>query len=285
MKAGHTTARIRQIRAEQDRAALIGYLPAGFPSVNISRDAMRRLVQPGDGPGVDLVEVGMPYSDPVMDGVTIQQAATRALQRGVRTRDMFTCVEAVAEAGSLAVVMIYWNLVERYGVAAFARDLAAAGGAGLITPDLTPDEGEEWIAVSDEYDLDRVFLVSPSSTDDRLASTVAACRGFVYATSVMGVTGTRTAASAAAPDLVARVRAADSQALVGVGLGVSNGVQAGETGAYADAVIVGSALVGTLVRADDAGRPEDLAGLSACVRDLADGVRTHSAAAGTSSHR
>jgi len=203
VKPGHTSALLRRIRAEEDRAALVGYLPVGFPSVDGSRAAMRRLVQPGDGPGVDLVEVGMPYSDPVMDGVTIQQAATRALQRGVRTRDLFPCVEAVAEAGALAVVMIYWNLVERYGVAAFARDLTAAGGAGLITPDLTPDEAEEWLPVSDEYDLDRVFLVSPSSTDERLASTVAACRGFVYATSVMGVTGTRAAASSAAPDLVA----------------------------------------------------------------------------------
>ena len=286
MKSGHTTARIRRIRAEEDRPALVGYLPAGFPSVELSREAMRRLVQPGDGPGVDLVEVGMPYSDPVMDGVTIQQAATRALQRGVRTRDVFSCVETVAAAGSLAIVMIYWNLVERYGVAAFARDLAAAGGAGLITPDLTPDEGEEWIAVSDEYDLDRVFLVSPSSTDARLASTVAACRGFVYATAVMGVTGIRAQASTAAPDLVARIRAVDADAVAGVGVGVSNGDQARETGTYADAVIVGTALVGTLVRADDAGQPSDLAGLSACVRDLASGVRgAGGRAAGTSPGR
>ena len=174
-------------------------------------------------------------------------------------------------------------------MARFARDLDAAGGAGLITPDLTPDEGEEWLAVSDEYDLDRVFLVSPSSTDERIASTVAACRGFVYATSVMGVTGTRTQASSAAPDLVTRVRAADPDALVGVGLGVSNGTQARETGAYADAVIVGSALVQTLVRADDEGRPSDLSALSTCVRDLATGVRSDAtsqpAAAGTSPQR
>jgi len=267
-------------RAEQ-RAALIGYLPAGFPTVPRSEELFAAMTDSG----CDLVEVGMPYSDPVMDGVTIQQAATRALQRGVRTRDLFPCVEAVAEAGALAVVMIYWNLVERYGVAAFARDLTAAGGAGLITPDLTPDEAEEWLPVSDEYDLDRVFLVSPSSTDERLASTVAACRGFVYATSVMGVTGTRAAASSAAPDLVARVRAADPEALVGVGLGVSNGDQAEQTGSYADAVIVGSALVGTLVRADDAGHPEDLAGLGVCVRDLAAGLRRSFSPAGTSSTR
>jgi tryptophan synthase alpha chain len=217
--------------------------------------------------------VGMPYSDPMMDGVTIQRAGTRALQRGVRTRDVFAAVEAVAGTGTPAVVMTYWNLIEHYGAMRFARDLAQAGGAGAITPDLTPDEAEEWFAVSDAHDLDRIFLVSPSSTDDRLARTVAACRGWVYATSVMGVTGARTQTSSAAPALVARVRATDPSALVGVGLGVSDGAQAREVTSYADAVIVGSALVKTLLDADDAGRPDDLSRLRALVADLAEGVR------------
>jgi tryptophan synthase alpha chain len=209
----------------------------------------------------------------VMDGVTIQRAGTRALQRGVRTRDVFAAVEAVAGTGTPAVVMTYWNLIERYGAMQFARDLAQAGGSGAITPDLTPDEAEEWFAASDAHDLDRVFLVSPSSTDDRLARTVAACRGWVYATSVMGVTGARTQTSSAAPALVARIRAADASAMVGVGLGVSNGAQAREVTAYADAVVVGSALVKTLLDADDAGQPADLSRLRALVADLADGVR------------
>ena len=225
-------------------------------------------------PGVDLVEVGMPYSDPMMDGVTIQRAGTKALARGVRTRDAFAAVEAVAETGTQAVVMTYWNLIEKYGPDAFARDLAAAGGSGAITPDLTPDEADAWIAASDAHQLDRIFLVSPSSTDERIARTVAACRGWVYATAVMGVTGARSQTSSAAPALVDRIRRADPSALVGVGLGVSNGAQAREVTGYADAVIVGSALVATLLAAEDAGTPDDLSGLRTVVDDLASGVRT-----------
>jgi tryptophan synthase alpha chain len=269
---GHTGVAIEQVRSS-GRGALVGYLPVGYPNVEISLQALRALTGEGQSPGVDLVEVGMPYSDPVMDGLTIQRAGTRALQRGVRTRDVFAAVEAVAGAGTPAVVMTYWNLIEHYGPMRFARDLAQAGGAGAITPDLTPDEAEEWFAVSDAHDLDRIFLVSPSSTDDRLARTVAACRGWVYATSVMGVTGARAQTSSAAPALVSRIRAADPSALVGVGLGVSDGTQAREVRAYADAVVVGSALVKTLLVADDAGRPADLSGLRALVADLADGVR------------
>ena len=167
--------------------------------------------------------------------------------------------------------MTYWNLVERYGVDAFARDLAGAGGAGLITPDLIPDEAAPWLAASDTYGLDRVFLVAPSSTDARLAMTAAACRGFVYATSVMGVTGARARTSDAAPALVARVRAVTDRP-VGVGLGVSNGAQAAEVAAFADAVIVGSALVRCLL--DAPSESAGLAAVTALATDLATGVRT-----------
>jgi tryptophan synthase alpha chain len=269
---GHTGAAFANIRSS-GRGTLVGYLPVGYPSVEISLRALRALTGEHQSAGVDLVEVGLPYSDPVLDGVTIQRAGTRALHRGVRTRDVFAAVEAVAETGTPAVVMTYWNLIERYGAMAFGRDLAQAGGAGMITPDLTPDEAEEWFAVSDAHGLDRIFLVSPSSTDDRLAKTVAACRGWVYATSVMGVTGARAQTSQAAPALVSRIRAADPSAQVGVGLGVSDGAQAREVTGYADAVVVGSALVKTLLDADDAGRPDDLSGLRALVADLAEGVR------------
>jgi tryptophan synthase alpha chain len=258
---------------EQGRGALVGFLHVGYPDVPLSLQALKALTGEGEGPGVDLVEVGMPYSDPMMDGVTIQQAGTRALERGVRTRDAFAAVEAVASTGTPAVVMTYWNLIERYGPDRFARDLAAAGGAGAITPDLTPDEAQEWLRVSDAHDLDRIFLVSPSSTDARLAATVAACRGWVYATSVMGVTGARTQTSSAAPELVRRIRAVDPTAVVGVGLGVSNGVQAREVTGFADAVIVGSALVKALLEAEAAGTPDDLGRLRAVVTDLAEGVR------------
>ena len=269
---GYTGRMLLQIRA-QGRGGLAGFLHVGYPTVDISLQALKALTGEGDSEGVDLVEVGLPYSDPMMDGATIQRAGTRALQRGVRTRDAFTAVEAVASRGIPAVVMTYWNLVERYGADRFARDLASAGGAGMITPDLTPNEAGEWLTVSDAHGLDRIFLVSPSSTDERLRSTVAACRGWVYATSLMGVTGTRTQTSAAAPELVRRVREVAPSALVGVGLGVSNGEQAREVTSFADLVIVGSALVKALLDAEDAGRPEDLTGLRAVVADLTAGVR------------
>jgi tryptophan synthase alpha chain len=257
----------------EGRAALVGYLPLGYPDVPTSVEAIVALTEGADGTGCDVVEIGIPYSDPVMDGLAIQRAGTAALQRGVHTRDVFGAVAAVAATGTPALVMTYWNLVEHYGVRAFARDFAAAGGAGLITPDLPPDEADEWVAVSDEFGLDRVFLVAPSSTDERLAMTVAACRGWVYATSVMGVTGARSETSDAAPRLVGRVRALGAGLPVGVGLGVSNGDQAASVGAVADGVIVGSALVSTLLAAEAAGAPGDLTALRALVSDLAAGVR------------
>ena len=206
-----------------------------------------------------------------MDGPTIQAAAQQAIESGIRTADVLRTVEAVAATGVPTVIMTYWNPVERYGVERFAADLANAGGAGLITPDLTPDSGPEWIAAADAHDLDKIFLVAPSSTDERIAMTTAACRGFVYATAVMGVTGARTTTSDLAGPLVARTRAA-TDLPIGVGLGVSNGDQAAEVAAYADGVIVGSAFVRTLL--DHAGdRAAGLRALSALTADLADGVR------------
>ncbi|OYO07373.1 tryptophan synthase alpha chain [Propionibacteriaceae bacterium ES.041] len=264
---GRTGRVFRQAEAD-GRKALVGFLHVGYPEVATSLAALRELAQ-----ACDLVEIGLPYSDPVMDGPVIQRAGTSALTRGVRTRDVFAAAEAVAEAGGNAVVMTYWNLVEHYGVDAFARDLAAAGGSGLITPDLTPDEAEEWFAASDAHDLDRIFLVAPSSSDERIASTVDACRGWLYATSVMGVTGVRSESSTAAPELVRRIRALRPEVPIGIGLGVSNGAQARETAEYADAVIVGSALVRTLIDAEDAGTPDDLSGLREVLADLRAGVR------------
>jgi tryptophan synthase alpha chain len=255
------------------RGALVGFLHVGYPDVPTSLAAVTTLCGDAERPGVDLVEVGMPYSDPMMDGVTIQRAGTKALARGVRTKDAFAAVEAVAATGTQAVVMTYWNLIEQYGPDAFARDLAAAGGSGAITPDLTPDEAGAWLAATDDHQLDRIFLVSPSSTDERIAGTAAACRGWVYATAVMGVTGARAQTSTAAPALVRRIRQADTAAMVGVGLGVSSGAQAREVTGYADAVIVGSALVATLLAAEDAGTPDDLSRLRTVVDDLAAGVR------------
>jgi tryptophan synthase alpha chain len=249
------------------RAALIGYLPAGFPDVDGGIDALRAMVEAG----CDAIEIGLPYSDPVMDGPTIQAAAQQALDGGVRTADVLRTVEAVAATGTPTLVMTYWNPVERYGVERFATDLANAGGAGLITPDLTPDFAPEWIAAADARDLDKVFLVAPSSTDERIAMTTAACRGFVYATAVMGVTGARTSTSDLAGPLVARTRAS-TPLPVGVGIGVSNGAQAAEVAAYADGVIVGSAFVRVLLDHPD-DRAAGLKALSALTEDLAGGVR------------
>lgn len=228
----------------ESRGLLIGYLPAGYPSVAGGIAALKAMV---DG-GVDVIEVGLAYSDPLMDGPTIQEAVDLALAGGVRTRDVLSTVEAVAGTGVPTVVMSYWNPVDAYGVDRFARDLAGAGGAGMITPDLIPEEAGDWLAASHAAGLDRIFLVAPSSTDERISMTAGHCRGFVYATSVMGVTGAREATSLRAPDLVARVRAA-TELPVGVGLGVSNGSQAAEVAAYADGVIVGSAFVRCLLDA------------------------------------
>lgn len=254
---------------DEGRAALVAYLPLGYPSVDDSVAAFRALT---DGVGADVVEIGIPYSDPVLDGEVIQHATTKALRRGVRVRDAFLAAEAVASGGRTPVVMTYWNLVEQYGADRFARDLAAAGGAGVVTPDLTPDQADEWIAASDAHGLDRIFLVAPSSSEERLAMTMRACRGWVYATSVMGVTGTRTQTSDAAPVIVDRARRADPSLPVGVGLGVSNADQAAEVAAYADAVIVGSALLKCLA-SDGADMPGDLDRLRGLVDKLAEGVR------------
>ena len=248
-----------------NRAALVGYLPAGFPTVPGAIDAARAMAEAG----ADILEIGLPYSDPVMDGPVIAEAVHRALSGGTRVADVLATVEAVAAAGIPVLIMTYWNPVDRYGVRAFARDLAQAGGAGLITPDLTPEEAGPWLEASDEYGLDRVFLAAPSSTDQRLATIGSVCRGFVYAASLMGITGARDALSGDAGALVARIRRHTSLP-VAVGLGVSNGAQAAQVAGFADGVIVGSAFVRRLLDADPAA---GVAGVRDLAAELAAGVR------------
>jgi tryptophan synthase alpha chain len=252
----------------QGRAALIGYLPVGFPDVPTSVAAMRAMV----AGGVDVVEVGLPYSDPLIDGPVIQRVTEAALAGGVTPGDGFT---AVREVGAPALVMTYWTLVDRYGVARFAADLAAAGGAGLITPDLIPDEAAEWHAAADAHGLDRVHLVAPTSTRERLALAARSSRGFLYAASLMGVTGERDLVSAAARDLVARTREV-ADLPVCVGLGVGTGAQAAEVAGFADGVIAGTVFVRALMDAPDPA--SGLAAVEAVARDLAAGVRRASAA-------
>ncbi|NEK58526.1 tryptophan synthase subunit alpha [Geodermatophilus sabuli] len=252
----------------EGRSALIAYLPVGYPDVDASIAAMVAAVEGG----ADVVEIGVPYSDPGMDGPVIQQAVDVAVRAGVGMRDVLRAVEAVAAAGAVPVVMSYWNPIERYGVDRFADDLAAAGGAGAITPDLIPDEAGPWLAATERLGLDRVFLVAPSSTDARLTSTTAACRGFVYAASTMGVTGTRSTVSDAAEKLVARTRAVAPDLAVCVGLGVSDADQAAEVAGFADGVIVGSAYVRAMLD----GRGAD--GVRALSGELAEGVRRQAGA-------
>ncbi len=247
-------------RAE-GRAALIGYLPVGFPAYEESVDAMLAMV---DG-GVDLVEVGVPYSDPGMDGPVIQVAVDAALRNKTRVSQVFDAVRAVSEVAP-TVVMGYWNPIERMGPARFASSLKDAGGSGAITPDLIPDEAGAWIDAAREHDLAPVFLVAPSSTDERIAVVGRTNRGFVYAASTMGVTGVRDEVSNRAEELVRRTRAF-TDLPVCVGLGVSNGDQAAEVAAYADGVIVGSAFVRAL-------RDGGADAVRALAQDLARGVRS-----------
>jgi tryptophan synthase alpha chain len=254
----------------EGRAALVGYLPAGYPSVQGAVDAMVAMVRGG----VDIVEVGLPYSDPLMDGPTIQRAVEAALEQRTTTDDVLTTVRGVAATGAPTLVMSYWNPIERYGARRFAEGLAAAGGVGTITPDLTPDEAasepSDWLGATDATGLDRVFLVAPSSTDERIRWTTEHCRGFVYAASTMGVTGARSSVGEAAGALVARVRA-QSDVPVCVGLGVSTGDQAAEVASFADGVIVGSAFVRALL---DAASPADgVVAVEKLAAELADGVR------------
>jgi tryptophan synthase alpha chain len=246
-------------RAE-GRAALVGYLPVGFPSYEQSVAAMVAMVEGG----VDLVEVGVPYTDPGMDGPVIQVAVDAALRAGTKVAQVFDAVLAVS-AHAPTVVMGYWNPIERLTPPVFAQRLKDAGGSGAITPDLIPEEAGPWIDAAKQHDLDPIFLVAPSSTDERLEVVGHTSRGFVYAASTMGVTGTRDTVSNRAAELVARTRQ-HTDLPIGVGLGVSNGAQAAEVAAYADAVIVGSAFVRAL-------QEEGLPAVRRLAADLAEGVR------------
>lgn len=223
---------------DENRAALIGYLPAGYPSKALSADCLSAMVEGG----CDIVEVGLPYSDPVIDGPTVEAAAGQALADGTKIVDVLRIVSDVSAAGGTAVIMSYWAPIVRYGVDRFARDLAAAGGQGMITPDLIPDEATEWITASTAHGIDRIFLVAPSSRPDRLKMTVETCTGFVYAASTMGVTGARDQVGSGAAELVRRTKEF-TDLPVGVGLGVRTPEHVREVGAYADAVIVGSAMI------------------------------------------
>ncbi|MCT4355182.1 tryptophan synthase subunit alpha [Streptomyces sp. Je 1-79] len=249
------------------RAALIAYLPAGFPTVDGGIEAIKAVF---DG-GADIVEVGLPHSDPVLDGPVIQTADDIALRGGVRIADVMRTVREAFEAtGKPVLVMTYWNPIDRYGVERFTEELAAAGGAGCILPDLPVQESALWREHAEKHGLATVFVVAPSSQDARLATITAAGSGFVYAASLMGVTGTRASVGAEAAELVRRTRAT-SDLPVCVGLGVSNAEQAKEVAGFADGVIVGSAFVKRMLDADD--EAAGLAAVRELAGELAEGVR------------
>ncbi|MGW5421405.1 tryptophan synthase subunit alpha [Streptomyces sp. NPDC003943] len=254
----------------ENRAALIAYLPAGFPTVDGGIAAIKAVF---DG-GADVVEVGLPHSDPVLDGPVIQTADDIALRGGVRIADVMRTVKEAHEAtGKPVLVMTYWNPIDRYGVERFTEELAAAGGAGCILPDLPVQESAVWREHATRNGLATVFVVAPSSKDERLATITEAGSGFVYAASLMGVTGTRESVGEQAADLVRRTRDADAGELpVCVGLGVSNAAQAREVAGFADGVIVGSAFVKRMLDADG----DEAAALGAVrelAAELAEGVR------------
>ncbi|MFJ4003564.1 tryptophan synthase subunit alpha [Streptomyces sp. NPDC090023] len=252
----------------EDRAALIAYLPAGFPTVDGGIEAIKAAF---DG-GADVVEVGLPHSDPVLDGPVIQTADDIALRGGVRIADVMRTVrEAHAATGKPVLIMTYWNPIDRYGVERFTAELAEAGGAGCILPDLPVQESALWREHAEKHGLATVFVVAPSSRDARLAEITSAGSGFVYAASLMGVTGTRESVGAQAEDLVTRTRATRADLPVCVGLGVSDAAQAAEVAAFADGVIVGSAFVKRILDAPDEASGVD--GVRALAADLAKGVR------------
>jgi tryptophan synthase alpha chain len=250
------------------RGAFVGYLPIGYPDLQTSIDAAVALAENG----ADILELGPPYSDPVMDGLVIQEATQAALAAGFRFRDTFTAVRAIAERVDVPiVVMTYWNPVFQYGVDRFADELAAAGGAGLITPDITPDAAADWIAASERTGLDRIFLAAPSSTDERLAMIAESSTGFVYTVSTMGITGERAELDAAARALVDRLRAHGVENAC-VGIGISTADQVDGVLDYADGAIVGTALVRAL-------RDGGIDGLAATARELSHGAGPHAVTA------
>lgn len=234
-----TSEVINSVRSAKQNV-LVGYFPAGFPTIQESIDACVAMCEAG----VDVLELGVPYSDPVMDGLVIQQATEIALSNGFKLKDLAAVIRGITERVSTPVlVMSYWNPVIRFGVREFAETIKQAGAVGLITPDLIPDEAAAWLAISDELDLDRVFLATPSSSAERLANAASSSRGFVYGVSTMGITGTRDDLDAQARAVVSGVKSVNSTVPVCVGIGISTPAQVAEVNSYADGAIVGSAFI------------------------------------------
>ena len=233
----------------EGRAAFVPYLTAGFPKEEQFLAAALGFLEVAD-----VLEVGLPYSDPLGDGPTIQKSSERVLSQGMTTAKTFDLIGKLREKTDKAIVlMTYYNPIYCYhsGEAGFLKDLRSAGADGVILPDLPPDEADTLIPAARDLNMDTVFLVAPTSTDARLKTVTEACRGFVYAVSVTGVTGARNALPADVPELVRRTKSF-TDLPVAVGFGVSGADTARPVAQAADGVVVGSALIRALEQGNDA---------------------------------
>ncbi|MEX0868423.1 MAG: tryptophan synthase subunit alpha [Nitriliruptoraceae bacterium] len=248
---------------QQGRAALIAYLTGTFPDANVSRACFAAAVEAG----ADVLEVGIPFSDPMMDGPIIQSANQRVLNAGVRVADQLELIASL-DVDVPIVVMTYVTIADTRGYTRFAEECAQAGVDGVILPDLPVEEADAWRAAAQGAGLATIFLASSVSTDERLASIGAASSGWVYATGLLGVTGVQRVAGDVTRDLVARVRT-HTDLPVAVGIGVKDRASAAEVAGYADGVIVGSAIVDAIAQGLPDSAPERVRTL---VRELRAGV-------------
>ncbi len=253
----------------ENRACFVAYLCAGDPDLETSLAACRALL----ANGVDVLELGVPFSDPLADGLTNQLAAQRALESGMTAAKVFELVRRIREFSQVPVVFYtYYNLVFANGVDAYVRAARAAGVDGLLTLDLPPEEAGEVIAACRKHDVKTVFIVAPTTPDARLPKIAAAASGFIYYVSREGVTGVRDQVAANIPEAVARIKAVAGALPVVVGFGISTRAHVAEVAAHADGVVIGSALV-NCIRDNLAQRDRIAPALAAKAADFALGVR------------
>ena len=265
------TATFERLR-EAGEAALVPYLTAGYPSLRLTRQLVPLLARRG----ADLIELGVPFSDPVADGATIQRASHLALQAGISLDD---CLDVAAQARALTDVpllfMSYYNPIHSYGPGRFAAACAQAGVDGLIVPDLPPEEAGDLLAICRDMDVDLIFLVAPTSTDERLQLIARIASGFIYCVSLAGVTGARNEVGEGVEALVERVRRYTGLP-VAVGFGISTPAHVTQVSRVADGAVVGSALINRIEALGD--NDEDLiAGVARHISDLKAATRPRAA--------
>ncbi len=232
---------------KENKKALIPYIMAGDPSLEMTRD----IVLLFEDCGADVVELGVPFTDPLADGPTIQRASERALKEGVTLRKVITFVKDLRQSTEIPIVlMTYYNPVFKYGDEGFVRDAKGAGVDGVIVPDLPPDEAENLIKLSRKVDLDTIFLLAPTSTDDRIKKVVKASKGFIYYVSITGITGAQILLDGSIERLISEIRIYTDKPIA-VGFGVSTPEEASAVARVADGVIVGSAIVKRLNESPD----------------------------------